>query len=53
MAGSKLSLLQVLATRKYLTQLKPKKKAYSEMFIKIQPQIAELGTIWWPKPEVN
>ena len=29
------------------------KKTYSENFITIRPQIAELGTIWWPKPEVN
>ena len=29
------------------------KDAYSENFINIRPQIAELGTIWWPKPEVN
>ena len=29
------------------------KDTYSENFINIQPQIAELGTIWWPKPEVN
>ena len=26
------------------------KDAYSENFINIRPQIAELCTIWWPKP---
>ena len=29
------------------------KDAYSENFINIRPQIAELCTIWWPKPLLN
>ena len=58
MEGSNLSLVQVLATLTKLTfdhhsMNESQKGAYSDNFINIRPQIADLGIPWWPKPELN